>query len=192
VASCSFSVTRCIFSARTTRGPDDIFEWLCRLEASSVIWLLYWKECLLLELRWWKWEEKHIFDLWHIRPSSSSSPSYDLWHIHRFRPMSISMISHSIKGMKEEVRRTRSPKIQIKVDQSTLNRRQGPTKALFGCKCIHLNPRRLECNGMKFSSIHSNPLQHTWIKMNICASKQALKDIGYAHVWMIIFERDQC
>jgi hypothetical protein len=43
--------------------------------------------------------------------------------------MSISMISDSIKGMKEdeEVRRTISPKIKIKADQSTMNCRHGTT-----------------------------------------------------------------
>jgi hypothetical protein len=40
--------------------------------------------------------------------------------------------------------------------------------------CIHFNPHVLE---------HSNPLQHMWIEMNTCASKQSLK-------WYILEKKD--
>jgi hypothetical protein len=44
--------------------------------------------------------------------------------------------------------------------------------------CIHLNPHVLEWNGMEWNLVqfHSNPLQHMWIEMNACASKQGLKE----------------
>jgi hypothetical protein len=48
-----------------------------------------------------------------------------------------------------------------------------PRKGLFGCKCIHFNPHVLECIGMEFSLI---PLQHMWIEMNTCVSKQGLSE----------------
>jgi hypothetical protein len=98
---------------------------------------------------YWNWddghEKKNTFNLWHNWPSSSSSPSYDLWHIHGFKPMSISTISHSIKGMKEE--------------------RSG---------------------GQGHPKFKSKQIKAHWT-----AGTDPLKDIGYAHVRMIIFERGQ-
>ena len=54
-------------------------------------------------------------------------------------------------------------------------------KALFGCMCIHFNPHVLEWNGMELSLI---PLQHMWIEMNTCTSKQALRE--YLLIWGLI------
>ena len=48
------------------------------------------------------------------------------------------------------------------------------TKALFGFMYIHFNPRVLEWIIMELSLIPPNPLQHMWIEMDTCASKQAL------------------
>ena len=50
-------------------------------------------------------------------------------------------------------------------------------------QCINFNPRVLEWNGMELSL---SPLQHMWIEMNTCASKQGLNWFGGDCVSLLI------
>ena len=64
---------------------------------------------------------------------------------------------------------------------------RGGIDVLFGYMCIHFNLHMLEWNGMEFSYFYSNELQHMWIEMNTCASKQTLRESAMASD-----ESDQC
>jgi hypothetical protein len=49
---------------------------------------------------------------------------------------------------------------------------------LFGCTHIHLNYCILEWIRVEYSLIHPNPLQHTWIEIDMSISKQAITSLG--------------